>query len=64
MDSSKPKRKLTDWTSFCSKYYAENKGKFVNYKSMLQSQELKDAYKKSKSVDQPSGGKLKKAKKM
>ena len=61
MDNTKPKRPLTNWTSFCAKYYADNKDKFVNYKSMLQSQELKDAYKKSK--EQPSGGKIKSGKK-
>ncbi len=60
MDNTKPKRPLTNWTSFCAKYYADNKSKFKNYKSMLQSQELKDAYRKSK---EPSGGKIKSSKK-
>ena len=62
MDTQKPKRALTSWTKFCSEYYKQNKDKFPNYRAMLQSQELKDAYKKSKEV--PAGGKMKRMKKM
>ena len=64
MDTQKPKRKMTDWAAFCSKYWSDNKAKFNNsYRDMLKSQELKDAYKKSKEAP-VAGGKLKRGKKM
>ena len=35
MDNTKPKRPLTNWTSFCAKYYSENKSKFKTQPGQL-----------------------------